>query len=294
MPTTSSLWLVCGAAIVSQGAGLHAASILDAPRIFQHNERALPAAPEEPVIFVHVPKTGGQTVANLIERHFARKSIYPQYFYYNYASKPGDDPQKYSLIRGHIFYAQLRNLHGKKVTFVREPVLRTLSEHRFWLRFNRGPNNNSLVRLHFLPPGDPLYVMSNHQCLFLSSYDPRDPAISIQQHLSSAIENLTNDFWFVGITEDLDNGIRTMFSKLGWDIPDKIPHTNSTKPTDETFSEELLEEIRQRNWADIQLYSVAKQLYETRFALKTPPTARAKGAKTPQGHRAPRPQTRTR
>jgi hypothetical protein len=183
-------------------------------------------------------------------------------------NQPKESLQNYKLLRGHFFYAQVRHLQGKKITFLREPLKRTLSEHRFWLRYNCGPHPNVLIRFHFLPPGDPLYVMSNHQCLFLSSFDPRDPTVTIQQHLESAKANLANDFWFVGITEDLDDGMRTLYSMLGWSKPGPIPRKNATQPTKEVFSNELLEEIRQRNWADIELYEFAKQLYTTRFAKR--------------------------
>ena len=259
MPKMNLLWAAVG---------LMCASLTAAPVRPHHAQRpeTIPTSPlGVPLIFIHVPKTGGQTVARLVDSQFDRKTIFPYYFYYNFSDKPDKDPKKYSLIRGHIFYSQVRHIQGKKITFIREPVQRTLSEHRFWLRFSRGRNQEGLVRLHFLPPGDPLYVMSNHQCQYLSSYDPRDPTITIQQHLDSAIENLTNDFCFVGITEDLDNGIRSLFSQFGWQNPEAIPRLNSTKPTDEVFSDELLEEVRQRNWADIKLYEIAKQLYETRY-----------------------------
>jgi hypothetical protein len=222
--------------------------------------------PQEPLIFVHVPKTGGMSLTTLLDLRFASSEICPAYFYYNIDNQPKMALPKYKLLRGHFFYAQVRHLRGKKITILREPVKRALSEHRFWLRFGRGPTPDALVRLHFLPPGDPLYVMTNHQCLFLSSFDPRDPTITTEQHLQSAKENLANNFWFVGITDDLDNGIRTLYSMLGWGTPGVIPRRNVTGPSREPFSEALLEEIRQRNWADIELYEFAKQLYTTRFS----------------------------
>ena len=239
----------------------------------------------EPLIFVHIPKTGGQTVASLIDGRFDRKRIFPGYFYFNLDENKKKNLADYDLIRGHFFYSQICLLRGKKVTFVREPIKRTLSEHRFWLRYDRSPGTNALVRLHYLPVGDPLYVMSNHQCLFLSSYNPKDPTITIEQHLESAIQNLTNDFYFVGITEELDDGVRALFSMMGWKDPGTIPHRNATKPTSETFSEALIEEIRQRNWADIKLYECAKELYRTRFSKKL--IGFAKGSKGRKNRTAP-------
>ena len=233
----------------------------------------------EPFIFVHVPKTGGQTVASLIDSHFDRKKVFPGYFYFNLDDSKKKNLTNFDLIRGHFFYSQLCHLHGKKITFVREPVKRTISEHRFWSRYNRSPGTNALVRLHYLPPGDPLYMMSNHQCLFLSSYDPRDPTITIEQHLESAIKNLNEEFWFVGITEELDDGVRALFSMMGWKDPGVIPRRNATKPTSETFSDALLEEIRQRNWADTKLYECAKALYTTRFSKFLPPSQKVPKAK---------------
>jgi len=118
---------------------------------------------------------------------------------------------------------------------------------------------------HLYAPGDPLIVIQNHQCKFLSSLDINDPAITDKQHLESAKYNLEHNFFFVGITEDLNRGLPILAALLGFKPPDTVPTLNTTKKPKIPYSKTVLQEIRNRNVEDIELYRFAKALYEKRF-----------------------------
>ena len=92
-----------------------------------------------------------------------------------------------------------------------------------------------------------------------------DPNISDEEHLKSAKYNLEHNFFFVGIMEDLDNGIPILCSLLGFAIPSTVPKVNTTIKSKENYPEELIQEIKERNLADIELYRFAKKLYERKY-----------------------------
>lgn len=222
---------------------------------------------EDPLVFVHVPKTAGTSFETLLKDRFSPKETCSMLYYYEIGtSKPLKWIFSHKFIWGHFFYSQIKSTPYKKITFVREPIQRVLSEHRYWMKYFVLPKKdlNVCYKGHFLPPGDPLYTMTNHQCLFLSSFDPRDPTISIEQHLRSACSNLEKEFFFVGIADELEASIYSLYALMGWEKPSTIPHMIPTTELIEEYPQELLDTIAKRNWADIQLYEFAKKLFADR------------------------------
>jgi len=174
---------------------------------------------------------------------------------------------QYNLIQGHFLVPRFKDLPGKRITFLRDPVQRVLSAHRYYIqRLNR--NNELMCLQHLCPPGPPLIALKNQQCRFLSTLDINDPTITDRQHLESAKYNLKNNFFFVGITEDLNHALPILATLLGFDPPATVPMMNRTRKTNGQYSATLLEEIRNRNLEDIELYLFAKKLYETKFKHK--------------------------
>ncbi len=228
-------------------------------------------APTDPLlssdilIFHHIPKNAGTTVTKLLDKHFEQDDILKLAFYYELDETIISEISNYKFVRGHFFYHQLQTIKAKKIVFLREPVQRTLSEHRFYKKYYPGIRRKNLFKEHFLPEGDPLYTVQNHQCLFLSSLDPRNASIPISAHLKSAKFNLANQFFFVGITEDLERSLKALYFLMGWPEETEIPKLQSTDASSEIYPDNLLEQIRERNWADIELYNYAKDLYSQKL-----------------------------
>ena len=220
------------------------------------------------VIFYHIPKNGGTSVYSLLDKQFPTKDICKYYFYHEIHHGMLQTIRHYRFVRGHVFYAQLKNLPAKRITFLREPVARVLSEHRFWLKYVQQGIPDQLYKEHFLPAGDPLDTVTNHQCLFLSSFDPRCPFIPMKQHLKSACYNLKRNFFFVGILEKFEESIAGLYVKMGWQKPTEIPKLNTTTDIVETYPPQVLKQIAARNWADIKLYMFAKKLFKKQCPQK--------------------------
>jgi hypothetical protein len=226
--------------------------------LFANNDR---------VIFHHIPKTGGTTVNSILNNHFTKKEVFPKHFQFQLKKRPFVKPVQYRLVSGHFLFSTFKNLPGKRITFLREPVERVLSTQRFYEDFHK--KSSLMNRQHIFPPGDPIKMLCNHQCKYFSSLNIYDENISDKEHLESAKYTLEHNFFFVGITEDLDNGVPLLCTLLGFSPPSKVPRYNTTKKPEEGYPEFLIQEIRERNWADIELYRFVKNLYEKKYLNKT-------------------------
>jgi hypothetical protein len=105
----------------------------------------------------------------------------------------------------------------------------------------------------------------NFQTLYLSSLDPFNSEISMESHLESAKYNLQYNLDYFGLTECLQDSLDELTKKMNRYKAKQVPVSNTTfdKPKlDIAFDEEKL---TQENWADIELYKFAKELFYERF-----------------------------
>jgi|GEM_PF-2267904 len=223
---------------------------------------------EEKIFFLHIPKSGGLTFRAVLMDHYPVGSY-----------KDGSDLecreglvsslQNYSLICGHFLYSEVKEPLQKflKITFMRDPISRVISEHHYI--FDREHQKKGVkkdvaevCKEHFLPSnGDPIETAENVACKCLSQLDLSDPSISIEKHLESAKKSLSQDFCFIGITERMEESLTLFHERVGWACPRWTPVHNTT-PRKNSYSQEILDEIALRNWADIELYKYAVDLFE--------------------------------
>ena len=91
--------------------------------------------PDKRVVFLHIPKTAGQSVHSFLERCFSRENIAPTRVNHQLVGMPITEIRRYSLFSGHLDWALLDCVESPKFVFsiLREPRDRILSFY-FFLR----------------------------------------------------------------------------------------------------------------------------------------------------------------
>ena len=222
--------------------------------------------PKEILIFYHIPKCGGTTIAALIGQHFNTEEIFHKIIQKHRAFGvdglgplalkgthliPLDmiDLEKVKYIHGHISFSKEKVPPGaKNITFLRDPVERVFSAYRY---------ANEKVKLTFF---DHYKQIANLQVFRLTSLNREDPNILLSEHLESAKKTLAHEFFFVGIVEEMDASIHTLYKLMNWEQPDLIPKFNITKKTEP--NPELYEYVYNQEWADRELYKYGKLLLQ--------------------------------
>jgi hypothetical protein len=206
---------------------------------------------EDKLISLHIPKTGGTTLHYLLENE------------YDVAQINTKNGKLFLDSQDHWGFFDIERKfdvsHFKLITFLRDPIERVLSEHRFILYKCKLKKCRVSHRLPL--KGDPIDTASNLVCLMLSGLDEKDPLIPIETHLMHAKKVLAEKFFFIGITEQMNESIHLLYTRLGWELPEEIPSFNETNYKKE-WAEEVLQGIAERNWADIELYEYALHLYQ--------------------------------
>ena len=237
---------------------------------------------EEKIFFLHIPKSGGLTFRAILQDHYALGT------YKNGSDMENSETlfpslQDYSLICGHFLYSEIKEpLAGfSKITVLRDPVSRVISEHHYILsreHQKKGIKKNpaEVCKEHFLPSeGDPIETAENIACKCLSQLDPSDLSIPIEKHLESAKKSLAQDFAFIGITERMEESIALFHRLFGWTSPPWTPVHNTTSEK-KPYPQEVLDAIARRNWADIELYKYAVELFEKQKANLLPRSSQEK------------------
>jgi hypothetical protein len=60
----------------------------------------------------------------------------------------------------------------------------------------------------------------------------------------------------------MDESVALFCNLMGWKPPETIPILNATDASESIYPQDVLDSIAERNWADIELYQFAKELFE--------------------------------
>lgn len=229
-------------------------------------------SPQEVVIFIHLPKTAGTTLYDILKKQYSKRNILTFHGVIGQNREAFEKQYQYtlnknqvSLIKGHMNYGlhDVLDCPYKYITVLRNPINRIISVYYYLVQSKFHPQ-------HHLVKGKTLeeFVTSdmahhNGQTRFIAGeYNPSDK-LQPANLLERAKKNLQEDFAVVGLTERFDESLMLLQRKLGWKkMPFYVKENKSKKPHDSSISGQAYDLIIEKNSLDIHLYQYAQEIFD--------------------------------
>jgi hypothetical protein len=235
-------------------------------------------------IFLHIPKSGGMTVYDILNREYGRSHIYTfsggrhrlQHDVDKFKALSIQERNSFSLLRGHNPFGihKLLQTHFSYITILRDPIARVVSHYYYVLN-----NPHHLLHENVVSANMSLetyvssginYEMDNGQTRQIAGVSEEISfGMCSGDLLNQAIENIARSFSVVGLTERFDETLLLMKHVLGWKSYPVYTRQNvsKNKQSKGTLSEDTRQLIAQYNQLDLELYEYATQLFADQLTL---------------------------
>ncbi len=235
--------------------------------------------PEKRIVFLHIPRTAGTTLQQIIERQYRPDQIFSLGLVVQEAIEEFKQLEevrrvKIRMLMGHMGYGLHRYLPGPATyfTILRQPVELVTS---FYYFIRRSPQHY----LHeFLKSGNRslkeyleskvTYVTDNVQTRLLSGvWDTVPIGNCTPEVLERAKHNLREHFAVVGLTERFDETLLLLKRAFGWrNLFYTKRNVTRRRPKTGELPVSLREAITDANRLDLALYRYAEELFEEQAA----------------------------
>ncbi|MGB3533237.1 MAG: sulfotransferase family 2 domain-containing protein [Microcoleaceae cyanobacterium] len=235
-------------------------------------------SPAQTLIFLHIPKTAGTTLHQIIDRHYSIDRIFWVHAtevnesINEFKSFSEEKRRNFQLIKGHMGFGlhQFVPQPCTYFTLLRDPVKRIISHYYHVLRtpnhyLHQVVTEQQMDLKAFVSSGISLELDNGQTRLIAASNGNEDESIEFgcatPELLETAKQHLINHFSVVGVMEEFDRTLLLLQKKLGWkNICYARQNTSKNKAKKSEISAETLAAIQQQNTLDIELYQFAKQL----------------------------------
>ena len=234
---------------------------------------------EDLLIYLHIPKTGGTTLRDIIQRQYKTQKILtiPRLEKSMITIEDLSSKQKneINVIQGHLQYGIHNNLNrnAKYFAIIRDPINRVLSTYYYIMGqpsnpHNLSTDNNQMTIYDYFQSGvNPFLINGQTQLISGKTGNIDNPIIESEELFSLAKENIENDFLFLGITEMFDETILILKNMLGWHMPYySIANRTKKKPNYDAVNPTIISFIKEHNQLDIKLYNITKTSLLNRIA----------------------------
>jgi len=246
---------------------------------------------DETLFFIHIPKTAGTTLELLLAQQFSTDEIHPLPTapeFHNTSGTPfpttpvksireyqnqltAEEVAPYRLLMGHFtheLYARIPTL--VPITMLRDPIQRTISEHRhlarhgfYPMKYHRAAQDRPMGE--FLNHPEFGEILTNRQVKYIAGL--KHGLLSADLHtLATAKANLER-MAFVGLTERFAESMLVLSHVFSWPPFADIPRVNTapTSSLDYPLTDEDMAALQHVNQLDLELYDYAVDLYNQRF-----------------------------
>ncbi|WP_340371469.1 sulfotransferase family 2 domain-containing protein [Peribacillus sp. FSL E2-0218] len=216
-------------------------------------------------IFMHVPKTGGTTINEILKKQYKLREIYDHDSFEKKMMKLSElteqEKKNIKAVSGHYFYG-IHEEFSKPFhyfTMLRDPVDRVISAYYFLKDYPGYEMVKEMTLEEFVVKGP---EASNLQTLMVcGSQEIPD--------LEKAKENLKT-FSLVGVTEMFNETLFCLKKQLAWgDIHYTRKNITKKRLAKKEIPSELINLIKQYNHLDMSLYDFAKELLHEKLQTLT-------------------------
>lgn len=215
----------------------------------------------KPIIFLHIPRTGGMSLRKMMDDHYGQENI-GRAWWGNHAGGDLTEEQQNKLAwYGHFRFGlhEKINRHVWYITIIRDPAIRFLSEY---FR-NHYKEKKGLSPLQLISNLDECFgydkMGDNLQVRMLSGALPKIPLN--ESHVGQALDNIKKYFLYVGNTAYYA-GIENFLRGLGWEF-NEVYKINQGSVPDRIDYKEVLELIDSEHLAlDYKLYRAIGDGYD--------------------------------
>jgi len=211
------------------------------------------------IIFLHIPKTAGTSLRQIIETEYPGEAClflyYPAPFQPAVITEIQAQLPRAKALYGHCSFGihQFLGIEAQYVAFLRNPIDRVIS---FYNHNARQPNTpyyaaiqNGMSLLELLESHKPEF--NNHITRMIAPYG-EEQMLDDSLVLEQALENIDQHFGFIGLVEKFTESVNLLGAKLGWKTAyPRIPYLNLT-PTQPFWFEKTLENLERhihfRSW----------------------------------------------
>ncbi len=216
-------------------------------------------------LFLHIPRTGGTTLRDIIESQYDDEKIFEITHFKNAFDqvKKVDNIEEYDIIKGHFPFGIHELIDGdtQYITFLRNPVKRIQSIYRYSLQHEHHHDydyNRTHSFLDYVKSGRNILLNNGHTRLLAGEYFSGDKihyGTNPEWLLEKAFSNIETYFSFIGITDEFNKSIVLLKKKLKWKTP-YYSKANKSKPTVKAnFNKSEIMALNEINKLDRALYS---------------------------------------
>ena len=200
----------------------------------------------EVLLSIHVPKTGGTTLREVLIERFGKK-LYLDYGYDTNIKNPSTDIQAIHTHNPFCVYDQLINPYV--LTILREPLERAISHYYYWknipLTDDPSPHGDIYIK-HFRDNSSDLetFLLSGEDW-FVNIYT---------EHFLHPLKE-PDDFWFVGFLDTFNEDIVDLQKLLGLKTK-TMPILNKSEKPQKIISDKVKKEFYKLNQLDKDFYEM--------------------------------------